>query len=116
MGTIDTCFVDQIDGIFREITSKEIFSKRDNSSPGRWLDEMNNMNVTKLSLAVLEPLRKSEVFASNFKNAINYPFMIHRNSILHGYETDFMNETNAYKTISLLNYIGTIVYDITNKK
>lgn len=105
----------QIDGIFREITSKEIFSKRDNKNPSRWLDQMNESNVPKLSLAVLEPLRKSEVFAANFNDAMKYPFMIHRNSILHGYETNFVNETNAYKTLSLLNYISTIVYDVTNK-
>jgi hypothetical protein len=105
-------FLSQIDGIFREMTTKEIFLFNAKKNPISWINDIDEEKTLKIILAILEPLKVSEILASNFTKSSDYPNVIHRNCILHGYDTTYANEINSYKVISLLNYVSTIVYDV----
>ncbi|MBN2891507.1 MAG: hypothetical protein JXL97_06555 [Bacteroidales bacterium] len=65
-----------------------------------------------MRISILEPLRENKNIAANFDEAIDYPKVLNRNLILHGRLLNYVNEKNSYKAISLLNFIGTVVYDI----
>jgi hypothetical protein len=103
----------QIDGIFRELTKKEIFSAKDKRRAEKVFNKFDTKNVNKKVLTIaLTPLREYEILSASFNKSIKYPNIIARNPILHGYKTDYANETNGLKTISLLNYVVRVVYDI----
>ena len=104
----------QIDGIFRELTKKEIFSSQKKRAE-KVYEKFKNENINKKILtAALTPLREYEILSASFNKSEKNPHIIARNPILHGYKTDYANETNGLKTISLLNYIVRVVYDILN--
>ncbi len=67
-------------------------------------------------LAILEPLKENENLSANFAEAENYPNALNRNRILHGRDQNYYSESNSYKAISLLLYIGTIVHDLENNR
>lgn len=102
----------QIDGIFRDISKKTIFSSKEFYGPINWIEQLEKEGKSELLLSALSPLRENQLLSCNFEQGINYPNNIHRNAILHGYEIDFGNEINSFKTISLINYIVSIVYNI----
>lgn len=110
-------FLSQIEGLFFDLTSKEIFSKgrgeKKENTAREWLNSKKN-DIAFL-LAILEPLRENENITANFSESENYPNVLNRNKILHGRDLNYSSELNSYKAISLLSFIGTVVYDIENK-
>jgi hypothetical protein len=107
-------FLTQIDGIFRDLSGKSIFSSKKWNGPVDWVDQLRAQGKSEILLAALSPLKKTELLSSNFDQIYQYPNNIHRNAILHGYDIDFGNELNSYKTISLMNYIVSIIFNIIN--
>ena len=100
------------------MTNKEIFSKgrgkRKENTAKEWLEEREGHDVN-LILSILEPLRKNENISANIKDSENFPNALNRNKILHGRDLNYSIEINSYKSISLLLFIGTIVYDTINE-
>ncbi len=95
---------------------KEIFSKgktKENTAK-KWLEERDGHDVD-FRLSILEPLRKNENISASFKESENFPNALNRNKILHGRDLSYSTEINSYKAISLLLFIGTIVYDTVNE-
>jgi len=111
-------FLSQIEGLFFDLTNKEIFSKgrgkRKENTAKEWLEEREGHDVN-LILSILEPLRKNENISANIKDSENFPNALNRNKILHGRDLNYSIEINSYKSISLLLFIGTIVYDTINE-
>jgi hypothetical protein len=105
----------QIDGIFRELTSKELFSKVKKKNPHSWLDDIQQSGKEGLHHLLLSPLRRDEYFGANFSEALNYPKIFSRNRILHGEDMEMNDETKSFKVISLLLYIISKVYDAVNE-
>lgn len=110
-------FLVQIEGLFYDLTKKEIFSKgrgknKDNTAK-EWLASKER-NTFEVRLSILEALKENENITANFDESKNYPNVLNRNRILHGRDLNYSSEINSYKAISLLLYIGTIVYDIEN--
>lgn len=110
-------FLTQIEGLFFDLTNKEIFSKgqgkKKENTAKEWLNS-KEFDIAFL-LAIMEPLRENENITANFSESEYYPNVINRNKILHGRDINYSTELNSYKAISLLSFIGTIVYDIENK-
>lgn len=104
-------FIIQSDGIFREITNKELFSKRENQRAELLFNEIDKKDIDYLRLSTINVFKRYEQLSASFTGYTNYPNMLHRNLILHGYQNDYATETNAYKALSLLNFVGKIVYD-----
>jgi hypothetical protein len=111
-------FLTQIEGLFYDLTNKEIFSKgrgklKENTARS-WVDSKENETIA-LRLAIIEPLRENENISASFSDSEKFPNVLNRNKILHGRDISYPSELNSYKAISLLIFIGTIVYDIENK-
>jgi hypothetical protein len=105
-------FLTQIEGLFFDLTEKKIFSK---GKAKEWLKSKNNNNLD-FRLAILESLKQNENLSANFDEAKDYPNALNRNRILHGRDINYYSELNSYKAVSLLLFIGTIVYDLENNK
>lgn len=105
----------QIDGIFRELTSKELFSKVKKKNPHSWIEEIQQSGKEGLHHLLLSPLKRDEYFGANFSEALEYPKIFSRNRILHGEDMEMNDETKSFKVISLLLYVISIVYDAVNE-
>lgn len=103
--------VSQIDGIFRETTTKEFFSKRTNRAE-TIIQQIESEEFKELNSWVLEPLKRTELISANFSESVNNPQMVNRNPILHGLDVDYASEEKSLKCISLLNYVVKVVYDL----
>ncbi|WP_319590527.1 hypothetical protein [uncultured Draconibacterium sp.] len=104
--------ISQADGIFREMTKKEFYSKRTDVKAENIIDEIKNEKFKEFSLWILEPLKKTQLISANFKESKDTPDFLHRNPILHGEDSDYANIRNGAKSLSLLNYIIKVVYDL----
>jgi len=109
-------FLAQIEGVFYDLTEKEIFSKgrgkKDNTAK-EWINSKESSQID-FRLSILEPLKQNENISANFKESKDFPNVLNRNRILHGRDLNYANEMNSFKAISLLFFIGTIVYDFEN--
>lgn len=105
----------QIDGIFRELTSKELFSKIKKKNPSSWLNGIEESELEGLVHLLLFPLKREEYFGANFAEALENPKFFSRNRILHGEDMELNDEIKSFKVISLLFYIISIVYDAVNE-
>lgn len=105
----------QIDGIFRELTNKELFSKAKNKNPNSWLKGIEDAERFGLIHLFLSPLKEDQYFGANFNEALDNTKFFSRNRILHGEDLDLNNETKSFKVISLLLYITSTVYDAINE-
>ncbi len=104
--------IGQTDGIFRNITENELFSKRPNKKADNIIKVISNQDFKKFYIAFLEPLRNTNLISADFKESKKYPQIAHRNPILHGDDLNYASKTNSLKALSLLNYVSRIVYDI----
>lgn len=102
----------QIDGIFRELTSKELFSKIKKKNPSSWINEIEESQKEGLLHFLLSPLKREEYFGANFSESLENQKFLSRNRILHGEDLELNDETKCFKVISLLLYIISIVYDV----
>lgn len=104
--------ISQADGIFREMTSKEFYSKRNNINAENIIAEIKNDNFKEFSIWVLEPLKQTQLISANFRESKDNPDFLHRNPILHGEDNEYANKRNGAKSLSLLNYVVKVVYDL----
>lgn len=108
-------FLSQIEGLFFDLTQKEIFSsgrgKKKENTPKEWLETKGDRNLD-FRLSILEPLKENQNISASFNKSDDFPNSLNRNKILHGRVLDYPQEINSYKTISLLHFVGTIIYDI----
>ncbi len=104
--------IGQADGIFRELTSKEFYSKRNDVKAENIIEEIKNDKFKEFSLWILEPLKNTQLISASFKESKDIPDFLHRNPILHGEDTDYANKRNGARSLSLLNYVTKVVYDL----
>lgn len=102
----------QVDGMFRDLSTKDFFSKNKKFNPIEWIKRVEKDKNNSLMTAGLAPLKESEILAADFGEAKKYPNVINRNLILHGEDLKFGSKINSLKTISMINYISIVVYDI----
>lgn len=104
--------IGQADGIFREITNKEFYSRRNDVKAERIIEEIKTDRFKEFNLWVLEPLKKTQLLSANFEESKNISGFLHRNPILHGEDTNYASKRNGARSLSLLNYVVKIVYDM----
>lgn len=109
-------FLTQIEGLFYDLTQKEVFSKgrgKDNTAKN-WIDSKYHSKMD-VRLALVESLKENNNITASFKEAVDYPNALNRNRILHGRDILYSCALNSFKAISLLFFIVTIVSDIEKK-
>ena len=97
---------------FREITNKEFYSRRNDVKAERIIEEIKTDRFKEFNLWVLEPLKKTQLISANFEESKNIPDFLHRNPILHGEDTNYASRRNGARSLSLLNYVVKVVYDL----
>lgn len=107
-------FLTQIEGLFYDLTSKNIYSKRKReNTPAVWINSKESKNFKDtITITLLESLKWNENISANFIEAGDYPNVLNRNRILHGRDLDYPSELNSYKAISLLWFVGLVVFDL----
>lgn len=108
-------FLIQVEGIFHDLTEKDIFSKgrgkkKDNTA-ANWFDS-KQQTPRDVRLAILESLKHNSNLSANFSESANFPNALNRNRILHGRDLSYNTELNSSKAISLLLFVSTVVNDI----
>jgi len=116
-------FLAQIEGVFFDLTKKDLFSqgRRNNkeNTAGNWIDLKSSSDIDnnlQFRLTLLGSLKNNENITANFTESNDFPNALNRNKILHGRELNYSSELNSFKAISLLSFIGTIVYDIEENR
>lgn len=105
-------FLTQIDGMFKDISQKSLFSSNKNYKAQAWLKELEQGGKGDLILAALSALNETKLLSLDFNAAKKYPKVISRNTILHGYETNFGTKINCLKAISMVSFIAETVHNI----
>jgi len=106
----------QIDGIFREISNYNIFSKNKDYKAAKWIKDLEKNGQKEFIIANISALKETEILALNFDDALKFPNIVSRNRILHGLDLNFGSYINSLKTISMLNFITWTIYNLINKK
>jgi hypothetical protein len=110
-------FLIQSDGICLDILKENLFSRNRKNGKPKTESMVRNLETSSLMNAFLEPLRNPNIYNSR-KREIFYSDILNRNKILHGETVNYGTKINSLKTISLLNYLITDVYNAEkqNKK
>jgi len=101
-------FFAQIEGICEDLTGIKFFKNKAKAPlTTEWLKNFEGDSVIRLLLEPLKysgPMRKSQDFDN--------PIGINRHDVLHGNCVDYGDsKINGYKVLSLLNYIGSTVFE-----
>ncbi|SMC94443.1 hypothetical protein [Pedobacter nyackensis] len=108
-------FLIQTEGIFHDLTEKDIFSKgrgkNKENTAANWFDS-KKQTPRDVRLAILESLKYNSNLSANFSESVNFPNALNRNRILHGRDISYNTELNSSKAISLLLFVSTVVNDI----
>ena len=102
-------FLSQSEGICIEITGEKLFQQYNKRMKTEsWI----NSNVTnKFIKAYLEPFCTPSAIVASKQEKDKYQGIMNRHLILHGIDTDYATKVNSLKAISLLNYVGTFLYE-----
>jgi len=111
------------EGIFREMTETDIFSKsvKKKSSKDKAIFIKNlkeNPKVAPLVSHIIEAVINGEVIGLQFNNNTDidtYPNVLHRNRIIHGFSHDYGTLENSFKALSQLEFIIEMVYPTINE-
>jgi len=110
-------FLIQTEGIFHDLTKKDIFSKgrgkNKENTAANWYDSKQQTRHD-VRLALLESLKYNSNLSANFSESVNFPNALNRNRILHGRDLSYNTELHSSKAISLLLFVSTVVNDIEN--
>lgn len=106
------------EGIFRDLTKGDIFSKRSKEKDSFVEQLKKNKKVIPLISYSIEAVINGNIIGLSFSNKddLAYPNVLHRNRILHGSDTDFGTKVNSYKAISQFEFIVDLVYLAVNER
>lgn len=101
-------FLAQSDGICLDLIGEKLFSKHKKKvKTEKWI--VKNIPYG-LMRALLEPLCTPNPISASERESTEYPNIFNRHKILHGIDTEYANEVNSFKAISLLNYVANFLY------
>jgi hypothetical protein len=106
------------EGIFRELTETDIFSKsvrkRSLKDKAVFIKSLkDNPKIAPLITHIIEAVINGEVIGLQFNNDLDiqtYPNVLHRNRIIHGFSYEYGTIENSFKAISQLDFIIEMVY------
>lgn len=106
-------FLTQADGICHDILEVKLYStKKGMPLTSKKITDIIDCSFTD---AALEPLRNITSLNAPESAMNSFPCSFNRHEIIHGISTDYNTKTNSLKSISLLNYLSTIVYEAAMK-
>jgi hypothetical protein len=110
-------FLAQADGMCREITGAQLFSRRDGIGIASWVGRLELRDALPRAEALLSalllplvekmPISASEAERSALSDALN------RHAVLHGEDLDYDTHLNSCRAISLLVYVSWILREAT---
>lgn len=104
------------DGIFREMTKADVFSKK-SSEKIQFIEKLkNNEKTTPIMAYTIEAVINGDIIGIGFSKEgyKEYPHLLNRNRIIHGADYEFGCEVNSYKAISQFEFILENVYSVLN--
>lgn len=105
----------QVDGICFDFTKKKFFIKeRRNNFLPEVTSELES-SIDKFLYLFLSPLQNQIPIMAREKDIYKFPCQLNRHKILHGISTDYGNEINSLKVISLLKYLSDLLTDLDEK-
>jgi len=101
----------QAGGMCIELTGIDLYSKKKGVPKTSKFADSFNSDV--FISSILQPLRQCNQIITDTHDLIDTSGILNRHGILHGIIIDYACETNAYKCVSLLNYLSNLVdYEI----
>ncbi|MEA3496892.1 MAG: hypothetical protein U9R42_12780 [Bacteroidota bacterium] len=101
-------FLSQSDGICRDITGFKLYNqKKGKPIIKKYLEELDHDSF---AYKILQQIAEPGLINSSERDLSNYNGSLNRHEIMHGISTNFGNVTNSLKAISLLNYVGRILW------
>jgi len=104
--------ITQIDGICDDILEAKFFLNK-NFLPQ--IKEKLESKEMKYSDFLLSPIRKKASINSWEKEIDKFPIRLNRHEIIHGLDTNYGNEINSLKVISMISYIDFILTHFDSK-
>lgn len=108
----------QVDGICFDFTKKKFFIKEKKKEKYKYLPEVIVVleeSARNFSELYLSPLQNQTPIMARQQDINKFPCKLNRHEILHGISTDYGNEINSLKVISLLKYVSDLLTDLDNK-
>jgi len=100
------------EGIFREISGGDMFSKHSKPKAAFIETLKNDKKVIPMLAYIIEAVTNGDIIALKFSNDDykQYPHVLSRNRILHGVDYQYANSVNAYKALSQFEFVIESVY------
>jgi hypothetical protein len=101
-------FLSQADGICSKITELKLYNKK-NKKPevSQFVEQLEQGSITSI---LLQPLTQITSINSDTKNANYHNGLLNRHEVFHGNSLDYGTKTNSCKAISLLYFVGEILW------
>jgi len=100
------------EGIFREMSTTDIFSKRQKEKSDFINKLKGNIDALPLLTHLVEAGINGDIIGLSFSNEeyLKYPNVLNRNVIIHGADYEYGTRINSYKAISQFEFIIEFVY------
>jgi len=117
-------FLIQADGICNELLGVSLYNKykpKMKEDPNQEIRVLTAKEIEQyvhnriIMSALVEPLRNISGLnvSTEYKN--QYPIILNRHEIIHGIDHNYANKEKSFQTITLLNYLSSVVYDASYK-
>jgi len=101
-------FLSQADGICIQITNLKLYNKKDKKPEvSKFVDQLKQESIPTL---LLQPLTIITSISSDKKKRAEYKGLLNRHEVLHGISLDYGTEINSCKSISILYFVGEILW------
>lgn len=107
-------FLAQANGICKEITSAELFTKRNGRAATS--DYIESVEAETFLAAVLHPLTQRLPISTSQSERESRFVGLNRHTIMHGESLDYDSEINSLRAISFLNYVGDVLRRAAERK
>lgn len=100
------------EGIFREMTHADIFSKTSKSKK-EFIEKLKeDAEIISILPYTIEAVINGDIIGLNFskEDHLKFPNVLHRNLIIHGASIEYGTKVNSYKAISQFEFVITFVY------
>ena len=107
-------FLIQADGICNELLKVKLYSKKNKKPLTAKKIEVYVSNSIIMS-ALVEPLRNISGLNVSLADKNKYPIILNRHEVIHGVDLNYAKKEKSFQTITLLNYLSSVVYDARYK-
>ena len=104
------------EGLFRELSGADIFSSNSKSKKEKnaFIKELQKSPISFLMSYSIDAGTNGEILGFSFNNnkdMSTFPNVLHRNRIVHGYDTEYGTKVNSFKALSQFEFVTISVYN-----